>query len=149
MVIGETGQQLGVMPTYQALDLARDKGLDLIEVSPKAQPPVAKIMSFGQFQYQQSKQKQRKSKKVEIKIVRLSLKIGRHDLEVKAKKAKEILDEGDKVRVELILRGRERQRLDLAKEIVQNFIAENFPQTKLEQPLKIQGGNLSIIIAKN
>ncbi len=148
-VIDENGQQLGVMPTSEALNLAHDKGLDLIEVSPKAEPPVCKIMSFGQFQYQQSKQKQHKSKKVELKIIRLSLKIGKHDLEIKAQKIKKFFNEGHKVKVEMILRGREKQRLDLAKEIINNFLTNNFGNTiKLEQPIKIQGGNLSVIISK-
>jgi len=149
-VIDENGQQLGVMPTSEALNIAHDKGLDLIEVSPKSQPPVCKIMSFGQFQYQQSKQKQKKAKKIELKIIRLSLKIGKHDLEIKANQAKKFLNEGDKVKIELILRGREKQRLDLAKIIINNFVTENFEKIiKFEQPLKIQGGNLSLIITKN
>lgn len=148
-VIDEAGQQLGVMPTYQAINLAHEKGLDLIEVSPKAEPPVAKIMSFGQFQYQQSKQKQKKAKKIELKIIRLSLKIGKHDLEIKAKQANEFLAEGNKVKIELILRGREKQRADFAKNIINTFISQYFQNITLEQPLKIQGGNLSLILAKN
>jgi translation initiation factor IF-3 len=148
-VIDENGQQLGVMTTGEALRIAQDKGLDLIEVSPKAEPPVAKIMSFGQFQYQQSKQKKQKSKKVELKTVKISLKIGKHDLEVKAQKANKFLDDGNKVRVELFLRGRERQHYDLAKEIINNFVKEYFTDIKFEQPLKIQGGNISMIFAKN
>jgi translation initiation factor IF-3 len=106
-------------------------------------------MSYGQFQYQQSKQKQKKAKKIELKIIRLSLKIGKHDLDIKAKKAVEFLGEGHKVRIEMLLRGREKQHFDLAKEIINKFVTEKFPNTKYEQPLKIMGGNLSVIITKS
>lgn len=138
------------MTLGEALNTAKEKDLDLIEVSPKAEPPVCKISDYGQFQYQQTKQKQKKTKKIELKIIRLSLKIGKHDLAVKAQKVNDFLIEGDKVKVEIILRGREKEHFDLAREILNNFIRENLDnQIRYEQPLKIQGGNLSLIIVKN
>jgi len=150
-VIDEKGQQIGVMDTEKAIHLAQDKGLDLIEVSPVANPPVCKILDRGQFQYQQSKQKQQqKTKKVELKIVKISFKIGQHDLSVKAGKAKKFLEEGHKVKVEMFLRGRERQHTSLAKENMTKFFEENFSEiAKFEQPLKVQGNNLSFTIVKN
>ena len=123
--------------------------MDLIEVSPKAEPPVCKIMDYGQFQYQLSKQKQHKSKKVEQKIVRISFKIGRHDLTVKAERIKKFLEQGHKVKIEMVLRGRERQHLGLARENIEKFFKENFSEiAKYDQPLKTQGNNLSLIITK-
>jgi len=117
-VIDEAENNIGVMPTSQALALAREKGLDLMEVSPKAQPPVVRFGRYGQFKYEQEKkikQQKTKQKKVEVKGIRLSFRIGAHDLEVRKEQALKFLANRDKVRIELPLSGRERQFKDKGK----------------------------------
>src|SRR5437667_1052731 len=109
-VIDEDGTQLGIMPTREALDLARSKGLDLIEVSPTANPPVCRIMDYGKFKYDEAKKKKeatKKSKTTEIKGIRLRPGTDEHDISFKVRDAQRFLEEGDKVQVTLIFRSRE------------------------------------------
>lgn len=150
-VIDENGEMLGEMSLTQALQKANEVGLDLVEVSPKAEPPVAKIIDYGQHRYQMEKllKKQKsRQKKVDIKGIRLSLRISEHDKTTRLNQAKKFLTGGNKLKIDLILRGRERQMKDLAKEIINNFIAELAKETPIavEQPLDFQGGRLSIIV---
>ena len=152
-LIDETGQNFGVVDTARALTMAREKGLDLVEVSPKAQPPVAKIVDYSKLKYQEEKERRKekaKQKKVEVKGIRLSLRISEHDKEVRMKQAEKFLGQGDKVKLEMILRGRERQHKNLAREIVNKFITEINESTpiNIEQPLSIQGNKLFVLIAK-
>jgi translation initiation factor IF-3 len=143
-----------VMSTGKALELAREEGLDLIEVSPKANPPVCKIMDFGSFKYQKEKEakKQRAAQKeVEIKGVRLSLRIGSNDLEVRRKQASKFLSKGSKVRIEMILRGREKAYRQQAQEVMDTFIdllKEEY-DIRVESPLKNAGNRIHMLIAKN
>ncbi len=151
-IVDENGSQLGVMPTRQALTLAQSRGYDLVEVFPKAEPPVAKFINYGQFLYQQAKQERKTrahQKEVEIKGLWLSLRIGQHDLEVRKNQAKKFLEDGDKVRLEMNLRGRERQHQDLAKEIFQKFVSELQQEAniRVESDISMQGGRLSMVIA--
>lgn len=150
-VIDDEGRLLGVMPTAQALALARERGLDLVEVNPTVRPPITKILDFGQFQYKQQKiaQAQKaKAKKVEIKGIRISLKIGEHDRQVRLKQANKFLEEGHKVRLEMVLRGRERARQDLARDIMGQFVTDLGPDAYIETPLAKQGGRISLQIGK-
>lgn len=150
-VIDDEGQLLGVMPTVQALALARERGLDLVEVNPTQRPPITKIMDFGQFQYKQQKLAQAqkaKAKKIEIKGIRISLKIGEHDRQVRLKQANKFLDEGHKVRLEMVLRGRERSRQDLASDIIKQFVTDLGPEAYVETPPARQGGRINLQIAK-
>lgn len=143
-----------VLPIAKALERAEDEGLDLIEVSPKANPPVCKLMDFGTFKYQKEKEakKQRAaSKEVEVKGIRLSFKIGTNDLDVRRKQASKFLDKGHKIRIEMILRGREKAHFDRAKEVIDTFI-ESLKQdhdVKVESPVKKVNGRLHTIVAKN
>ncbi len=149
-VIDEQGQHLEVMDTARAIALARERGLDLVEINPNIDPPVAKITAFGQFKYQKDKEARKQkahAKQVEVKGVRLSLRIGQGDLEVRRTQAQRFLDEGNRVRVEMILRGRERQHAALGQKIVQDFVAM-FPEVRIDQPFARQGGILSMVIAK-
>jgi len=151
-VIDEEGQLVGVMPTFKALKLAEEKELDLVEVFPKATPPVCKILDYGQFQYQQSRKAQDqkvKTKKQETKGLRISYKIGKHDLEFRERQAVKFLTKGDKVKVEMILRGREKQFTKDAFEKINEFIKSLAQQIEIniEQPPKKQGGQLSALIA--
>ncbi len=119
-----------------------------MEVSPLANPPVCKLIDFGKFKYQQEKAEQKskhKQKKVELKGLRLTLKMGEHDLEVRIKQASKFLAKGDKVRIEMRLRGREMAHQDLAREKIKKFI-ESLGEVALEQPLQKQGRLFSVII---
>lgn len=149
-VIDENGQPLGEMPTSEALRIAEDKELDLVEVNPKALPPVCKILNFGQFQYQQSRKNQQqkvRAKKVEIKGIRLSYKIGKHDLEFRQEQAKKFLSKGDKVKIETILRGRERQYAYEAGAKISDFIKSLGEHVFVEQSVKKQGNQLSALVS--
>ena len=135
------------MNTQDAISKAQEKGLDLIEVSPVSNPPVCKFGDFGQFQYSQSKkQRGQRKKKIETKGIRLSLKIGKHDIEFKKKQAEKFLKQGNKVKIELNLKGREKAHKDLAKNIINEFINNIENEIITEQELKAQGGRLSITI---
>ena len=119
VVISDDGKQLGEMATVEALALAREQMLDLVEVSPKAVPPVCRIMDYGKHIYQQSKQlriAKARQKKIETKGVRLGLKTDTHDLEFKRVQLEKFLKHGDKVKIEVILRGREKAHQDLARQ---------------------------------
>lgn len=149
-VIDENGGHLDVMDTARAIALARERELDLVLVNPNAQPPIAKIVDFGQYKYQKDKETRKQkahAKKVEVKGVRLSLRIGKGDLEVRRKMTERFISEGDRVRVEIILRGRERQHSELARKILEDFVAL-FPDIRIDQPFQRQGGVLSMVIAK-
>ncbi|OGF28411.1 translation initiation factor IF-3 [Candidatus Falkowbacteria bacterium RIFOXYC2_FULL_47_12] len=123
-VIDDDGQNIGVMPTAQALQLAQEQEMDLVEVFPKAQPPVAKITDYGRMKYQKEKylhKQKTRQKKVDIKDIRLSLRISPHDFDLRVSQAAKFLEKGHKIKIEIILRGRERQLRDKATEIVNTF----------------------------
>jgi translation initiation factor IF-3 len=152
-VIGAEGEDLGIMPTHQAISRAEEAGLDLVEVAPTAQPPVCRIIDYGQFKYQKEKEYKAKkvhARKVEVKGIRLSVKIGEHDLDIRREKAKEFLEDGQKVKIEIILRGREKAHGDLAAKRIQEFIDSLMTEFDLytEQAVKRQGGNVSAIIGR-
>jgi translation initiation factor IF-3 len=147
-LIDENGKFLGIFETKEALKIAQEKGLDLIEVNPKESPPVAKILDYGLFKYQEEKkEKRQKAKQIEIKNIRLSLRISKHDLEIKANQAKKFLTEGNKVRIEMILKGRENVHLELAEKVIKDFLNLLGEKIKIEQPLNRQGSKLTILIS--
>ncbi|PIP33608.1 translation initiation factor IF-3 [Candidatus Falkowbacteria bacterium CG_4_10_14_0_2_um_filter_48_10] len=151
-VIGETGEQLGVMPIAQAKKLAEEAFLDLVEVNPKAEPPIVKIMDFGQFKYEREKKSQKQKaeqKKVDTKGIRLSFRISDHDFNIRADQAVKFIARGDKLKVELILKGREKQHETKAAELLMNFVKKvgEKGQFQLEQEdLTKQNGRYSIIL---
>lgn len=150
VVIGENGEQHGEMSTYDAIDLARQNSLDLVEVSPKAQPPVCKIMDYGKYLYQQSKQAKvakAKQKKVEIKGIRLGLRTDTHDRDFKKAQAEKFLRQGNKVKIDIILRGREKAHQDLAQTNLKEFISLIETPYKVEEQIKRFPGGFNIIIA--
>jgi translation initiation factor IF-3 len=120
-VIGADGENLGVLPTDQALAQAKEKGLDLVEVAPQANPPVCKIIDYGKFHYQQEKRDRKQKHRSKLKEVKFTIKIGEHDFMTKLNRAKSFLKKGDVVRVSIFFRGREivhRTRgLDLLKRV--------------------------------
>lgn len=148
-VIDETGTQLGVLKTFEAVKMALDKGYDLVEVAPNLNPPVAKFLNYGSFSYQKEKsaQKQRKQvKSLETKSIRLSMQIGEHDKETKMGQAVKFLEKGHKLKIEMILRGREMQHLDMAKTIIHDFRAKIPTANEIEQDVSKQGNKIFLII---
>lgn len=148
-VIDETGASLGILDTRRAVEMAMEKGFDLVEVAPNANPPVAKIMNFGSFQYQREKllKKQRKQgKSLEVKSIRLSTKIGEHDEAVRLKQAEKFLEKGHKVKVEIIMRGREMQHQYLGKQTMMDFHAKLAVPTTIEQNVTRQGNKIFLIL---
>ncbi len=132
--------------------MAKEKGLDLIEIAPNAKPPVCRIMDYGKFQYQKSRKERKqkiKQKKTEIKGVRISPRIGQHDLEFKAKQAEKFLNQGHKVKIEMILKGREKGLINIAKEKLNQFIEIIDLETVFEQEIKRQPRGLFVIITKD
>ncbi len=128
MVIGPDGENLGRMSSRQANDLARNYDLDLFCVAPNANPPVCKILNYGKYRFEQQKneRQQRKNSKAaqsQLKEVQLHIAIGEHDLQTKAKHAREFLEDGDKVNVRVVLKGREMAHKELGEELFQRFVA--------------------------
>ncbi|HMQ01755.1 MAG TPA: translation initiation factor IF-3 [Candidatus Doudnabacteria bacterium] len=149
-LLNDAGEQLGIFSLTQAMALAEEHGLDLVEVSPNAQPPVVKLISFDKFKYQQKKleqQQKKRVKKVEVKTVRLSAKIAAHDIATKAKHADEFLQDGDWVKLELRMRGREQAFLDVAHGQIETFKAALTAPYRIEVPAKKAGNTISMTIA--
>lgn len=152
--LDSNGSSLGVMNTADAIRKAREQELDLVVINPKAEPPIAKIMDFGQFRYSQEKEQRiRKAHQhvVDTKVVRMSLRIGKHDIEIRKTQTLKFLNEGDKVKIEVVLRGRENQQGGLAFDQMKNFITEVNAEvaTRFEQAAERQGNKITAIIVKN
>ena len=137
------------MPIEQALNLAIEKGMDLVEVSPIAKPPVCKIIDYGKFKFQQSRS-EKKVKRIETKGVRLSLKIDQHDMLVKQKQVEKFLAKGHNVKIELRLKGREKAYAfkDKAKEVIKQFIEDLEGEHTFDKDIAQQGAVLSVVITK-
>ncbi|MBU4204892.1 translation initiation factor IF-3 [Patescibacteria group bacterium] len=150
-IIDETGKQMGIMPLEEALRISREKDLDLIQVTEKAVPPVCRIGDFGKYLYQQQK-KERKIKQVrgELKEIRVGFNISPHDLETKAKSAKKFLEKGDKVKLSMPLRGREKALGNFAKEKINQFLnfLDKIVPIKTERELKREPRGFTVIISK-
>ncbi len=151
-VIDEQGNQLGVLDRREALNAARDAELDLVEVSPNADPPVCKIVDWGKYNYQQTKQLQkskRSAKSMEIKQMRFGLKISDHDLGVKARKIQEFLDEGHKVKIMVVYRGRELAHRDIGFKLADRIIEHFGERIVVDQNPVFAGKQLSFQIRTN
>jgi translation initiation factor IF-3 len=148
-VVNEQGEQIGVMSLSQALTLAQEHGLDVVEVSPNAQPPVVKLIDFAKFKYQQKKleqQQKKNAKKTEVKTIWISMRISEHDMEIKANKISEFLAEGDLVKIELRMRGREQAYGDLGRQNLEKFLKFITHPYKIEVPMKRMGGTFSLTV---
>ncbi|MBU2575580.1 translation initiation factor IF-3 [Patescibacteria group bacterium] len=151
LVIDENGNSLGELDTKKALAIAKERELDLIEVQPKTNPPICKILNFGQFQYEQEKHKQKqkaRQKKIEIKAVRISFRISEHDKQTKQAQAQKFLEQGNKLKIDIVLKGREKAYIGKAKETMENFAKSLGEDIAIEQPFTKQGGRLSLTVAK-
>lgn len=148
-MIGTSGEQLGILSRQEALKLAEDAGVDLVEISPNADPPVAKIIDWGKFQYQKMKEQQknrRSSKQSELKQMRFGLKIGSGDLEIKLRKIRNFLSEGHKVRVQVFYRGREMAHRELGYDLINRIMNLLDNDAVMEQQPQMAGRNLSVVI---
>ena len=145
-----TGEQLGIMATRDALRMAEEQHLDLVEVAPKAKPPVCRIMDFGKYRYEQQKREKearKKQKVISIKEVKLRPNIEQHDFEVKLKNAIRFVEEGSKVKVTIMFRGRELSHPELGKEVLSR-VAEKLGDTvSIERGAKLEGKNMTMIVA--
>ena len=149
-MIDENGQQLGILPTEDALARARLAGLDLIEVSPTAQPPVCKIADFGRLKYEQSKKDKdarKKQRHFELKEVKLRPKIETHDYETKARMAERLLLDGSKIKVTIMFRGREITYTSFGRRLLDRMAEDMTPLATVEREPRLEGKNMFMILA--
>jgi translation initiation factor IF-3 len=149
-VIDADGKQLGILPRQEALRLAEDRSLDLVEVAPNADPPVAKLMDYGKYQYERAKREReaRKSRKeIEVKEVRLRPKTDEHDINFKVRQARSFLSSGAKVKIRMRFRGREIYNLDVAKAQFDHFAEELVDVSTIEQSPRFEGRTMLMILA--
>ncbi len=152
-VIDAEGKNIGVFPTSEAIEMARSREMDLVEINPKIDPPVAQILEYGHFKYQKEKEmrKQKINSHVsDLKGIRLSIRISDHDLEIRQMQAKRFLERGDKVKVEMILRDRENAKAAIAFEVIDTFYKRLEVQIPIryEQPGTRQGNKVTAIIIR-
>lgn len=151
-LIDADNNHIGIMSREDALKLAQEQEKDLVEINPATNPPVAKIMEYGQYKYQQEKQERLrrvKQKEVLLKGIRLSARIGVGDLEMRRNQAAGFMSKGNNVKIEIILRGREKGHTDIARTVIKDFITalEAQCEVRIEQPIQQQGPRITAIIA--
>jgi len=149
-VISPDGTQLGILPIEQALQTAYSQNLDLVEVAPEARPPVCRIMDYGKYRYEQSKKAREARKKqtiIELKEIKLRPKTEEHDFQFKARHAERFLKEGNKAKVTMMFRGREMIRMDRGKALLNRFVEALKDVGVVEQAPKIEGRNMTLILA--
>ena len=150
-VIGENGDQLGVMSAKEALKLAQEAELDLVKIAPTAKPPVCKIIDYGKYRYEQArkeKEAKKKQKTVDVKEVRLSPNIDTNDLNTKVNSAKKFIQKGDKVKVTLRFRGREMAHMQTSKHILDDFADMMKDVAVVEKPAKLEGRSISMVLTE-
>jgi translation initiation factor IF-3 len=148
-LIGADGQQVGVLPIKEALANAAEAHLDLVEVAPQASPPVCRIMDYGKFKYQQSKKQQearRRQTIIQVKEIKVRPKIEEHDMGFKLKNTRRFLEDGDKVKISVIFRGREIAHTDRGFRLLAQMTEALVDVATVEQPPKLEGRNLSMIV---
>lgn len=149
-VISPEGEQLGILPIEQALALAREGELDLVEVAPNERPPVCRIMDFGKFKYQQAKRSQEAKKRqrvIQTKEVKMRSKTEEHDYQFKMRHARRFLEEGHKVKITLLFRGREMDHLDLGQRMLNRVVTDFKETSMIEQYPKQEGQTLTLVLA--
>ena len=150
LVITDTGEKLGVLSRGKALQEAENRGLDLVLVSAEANPPVAKMMDYSRFRFEQQKklkEMKKKQKVIVVQEIQLSPTIEKHDLETKARKAKTILDKGNKVKVSLRFYGRMMSHQDLGRQVINNFVESLSDVATIESPVRLDGRIMFAVIA--
>jgi len=150
LVIDEDGTKLGVMPTREALNIAREKGLDLVEVSPNANPPVCRIMDYGKYKYQMQKkmhEAKKKQKTVEVKTVKVRPRTDEHDMQVRIKQTRKFLEKGNKVKAVVMFRGREQAHVDIGEAQLMKIYEAVKDIAEIEKKPKKEGRDMIMILA--
>lgn len=150
-LIGEDGEQLGIMPSKEALKLAKEANLDLVKIAPTAKPPVCKIVDYGKFRYEQARKEKdakKKQKVTDVKEIRLTPNIDVNDLNTKANQARKFLTKGDKVKVALRFRGREMAHMGSSKEILDTFFSKLEDVAVIEKPAKLEGRSMIMVLSE-
>ena len=149
-LVGKKGEQLGIMPVPQALEIAKKNNLDLVEVAPIAVPPVCRLLDYGKYKYEQAKKERelRKSQKVStLREVRLRPKIGNHDFEAKARSVRKLLDEGDKVKVTIMFRGREITHPDIGLRLLQRMVESLKETASIDQQPSLEDRRMTLVLS--
>ncbi|MDQ3146875.1 MAG: translation initiation factor IF-3 [Actinomycetota bacterium] len=149
-LVSAEGEQIGIRPLPEALDLARDLDLDLVEVAPQANPPVCRIMDYGKFKYeaaQKAKESRRKTTQISIKEMKYRVKIGRGDFDTKTSKVEKFLNEGHKVKITIMFRGREVHHPELGMKILDRVAEHNVHLAKVEAAPRLDGRNMVMVLA--
>jgi translation initiation factor IF-3 len=149
-LIGADGQQVGVVPVDEAIRAAEESGLDLVEVAPMARPPVVKIMDYGKYRFEQAKAARAAKKKqhvIQVKEVKYRPNISDHDFEFKTRHAREFLEEGNKVKLTLMFRGRQVTHPELGREVLDRVYEEVKDIAKIETASKLEGRNMTMVLA--
>ncbi len=150
-LIGEDGEQLGIMSARDAMKMAREADLDLVKISPNAKPPVCKIVDYGKFKYEQvrrEKEARKKQKVTEVKELRLSPNIDKNDLNTKANQARKFITKGDKVKVTLRFRGREMAHMGVGRDILDSFFELLEDIAVIDKPAKMEGRSMIMFLGK-
>ncbi|MCI9173724.1 MAG: translation initiation factor IF-3 [Lachnospiraceae bacterium] len=150
-LIGEDGEQLGIMPAREAMKIAREAELDLVKIAPTAKPPVCKIIDYGKYKYElvrKEKEARKKQKTVEIKEIRLSPNIETNDLNTKINAAKKFISKGNKVKITLRFRGREMAHMQSSKHILDDFAEHLSDIATVEKAPKLEGRSISIVLTE-
>jgi len=148
-LVSEDGEQLGIIPIREALTMAEEKGVDLVEVAPSAKPPVCRMMDYGKFKFEQSKREKearKKQKIISIKEVKMRPNIEEHDFQVKAKNARKFLTEGDKLKFTIMFRGRQITHPELGEKLCLKLAAELSDISAVEKAPKVEGRNMVMIL---
>src|SRR5437773_659532 len=138
-LIGAEGEQHGIVPTAQAQEMAREAGMDLVEVAAQERPPVCKIMDYGKFKYAQSKKTHQKTHQQKLKEIRVRPKTGDHDIQTKVQQARQFLEHNDKVQVNVLFRGRELQHIEEGKRVMDQVLEALQDSCKIESPARMEG----------
>jgi len=149
-VVAPDGEQIGVKKLNEALWLADQLDLDLVEVAPNANPPVCRLMDYGRYKYEQSvkdREARKKQTRTQIKELRMRVRIGEHDFDITKRKTREFLEDHDKVKVTIRFRGRERERPDFGRDLMDKLATEVAEFGTVEQPPAIEGGSMTMVLA--
>lgn len=149
-VIDAEGKQVGILPLKEAMKIAEEKGLDLVEVAPSSKPPVCRVMNYGKYKYQQNKRIQEARKHqtvIHVKEVKVRPRTEEHDFQFKLRHVKRFLDEGNKVKISILFRGREIAHPEFGKEMLNRFVEEVKDLTVIEQAPRLEGRNMVMILA--
>ncbi len=149
-VIDSDGKQAGIMPLKEAMKIAEEQGLDLVEVAPNAKPPVCRVMNYGKYKYQQSKRSQEARKHqtvIQVKEVKLRPRTEEHDFQFKLRHAKRFLSEGNKVKISILFRGRELAHPEFGRDMMNRFLEEVKDLMVVEQAPRLEGRNMVMVVA--